>query len=149
MSYESLVDWRLHTDLLRCNPLYWKGKGRFDCVFIDTGSQPYFARLLFVFTYRVKASEDIIIPSGQTEVAIPIALIQPFKEITTLRKKDKDLHLHRLQARPPEKAIFVPARSIIRGAYIIPEGLREKTSLVVDVVDTDMFLRINAIYGRS
>jgi hypothetical protein len=47
---------------------------------------------------------------------------------------------------PREKAIFVPARSIIRGAYIIPEGLKEKTSLVVDVVDTDMFLHINEMY---
>jgi hypothetical protein len=77
---------------------------------------------------------------------IPIALVQPFTEITTLRKKDKDLCLHRLQVMPREKAIFVPARSIIRGAYIIPEGLKEKTSLVVDVVDTDMFLRINEMY---
>jgi hypothetical protein len=77
---------------------------------------------------------------------IPIALVQPFTEITTLRKKDKDLCLHRLQVMPREKAIFVPARSIIHGAYIIPEGLKEKTSLVVDVVDTDMFLRINEMY---
>jgi hypothetical protein len=126
--------------------LYWKGKGRFDCVFIDTGSRPYFARLLFVFTYQVKASKDIIMPNSQTEVTIPVALVQPFTEITTLRKQDKDLCLHRLQAKPREKAIFVPARSIIRGAYIIPEGLTEKTSLVVDVVDTDMFLRINNMY---
>jgi hypothetical protein len=146
-SYVSLVDWQGHTDLLRCNPSYWKGKGRFDCVFIDTGSRPYFARLLFVFTYRVKASEDIIIPDNQTEVTIPMALVQPFTEIRTLRKQDKDLCLHRLQAKPREKAVFVPARSIIRGAYIIPEGLTEKTSLVVDVVDTDMFLRINEMYS--
>jgi hypothetical protein len=125
--------------------LFWKGKGRFDCVFIDTGARPYFARLLFVFTYLVKASEDIIIPNS-TDVTIPIALVQPFTEVKTLRKQDKDLCLHRLQAKPEEKAILVPARSIIRGAYIIPEGLKEKTSLVVDVVDTDMFLRINKMY---
>lgn len=75
-----------------------------------------------------------------------MALVQPFTAITTLRKKDKDLRLHRLQTKPRETAIFVPARSIIRGAYIIPEGLKENTSLVVDVVDTDMFLRINKMY---
>ena len=75
-----------------------------------------------------------------------MALVQPFTAITTLRKKDKDLRLHRLQTKPRETAIFVPARSIIHGAYIIPEGLKENTSLVVDVVDTDMFLRINKMY---
>lgn len=101
----------------------------------------------------MKASEDVIIPNSQTdsdsEVTIPMALVQPFTEITNLRKQDKDLCLHRLQAKPREKAIFVPARSIIRGAYIIPEGLTEKTSLVVDVVDTDMFLRINKMYSPA
>ena len=94
----------------------------------------------------MKASEDIIVPNSQNEVTVPIALVQPFTEITTLRKQDKDLRLHRLQIKPREKAIFVPARSIIRGAYIIPEGLTEKTSLVVDIVNTDMFLCINNMY---
>jgi len=147
-SYESLVDWQAHTDLLRCNPVFW-GKERFDCVFLNTGSQPSFARLLFVFTYQVKASKDVIIPSGQTQVLIPMALVQPFTEIKKLRKKDKDLCLYRLQEKPLEKAIFVPARSIIRGAYIVPEGLTEKNFLVVDLVDTDMFLHVNMMYCRS
>lgn len=145
-TFESLVDWRAHTDFLQCNPSFWKGKGRFDCVFIDTGSQPYFAKLLFVFTYQVKASEDAVIPSGEAEVTIPMALIQPFKEITLAQKKDKDLGLHRLQETPLTKAIFVPARSFIRGAYIVPEDLTKKFSLAVDVVDTDMFLRICRMY---
>ncbi|KAF8225486.1 hypothetical protein L208DRAFT_1091920, partial [Tricholoma matsutake] len=107
-TFESLVDWRAHTNLLRCNPSFWKGKGRFDCVFIDTGSQPYFAKLLFVFTYQVKASEDAVIPSGEAE-------------ITPAWKNDKDLGLHRLQETPLTKAIFVPAWSFIHGAYIFPE----------------------------
>ena len=90
-TFESLADWWAHTDLLRCNPLFWKGKGWFDCVFIDAGSQPYFAKLLFFFTYQVKASEDAVIPSGEAEVTIPMALIQLFKKITPARKRTKIL----------------------------------------------------------
>lgn len=144
-TFESLVDWWAHTDFLQYNPTFWKGKGRFDCVFIETGSWPYFAKLLFVFTYLVKASEDVVIPSGEAEVTIPMALIQPFKELTPW-KKDKDLGLHCLQETPPTKAIFVPAWSFICGAYIVPEDLTKKISLAVDVVDTDMFLCICRMY---
>jgi hypothetical protein len=94
----------------------------------------------------VKASEDAVIPSGEAEVTIPMALIQPFKKITPAWKKDKDLGLDRLQETPPTKAIFVPAWSFIHGAYIVPEDLTKKFSLAVDVVDTDMFLRIRRMY---
>lgn len=96
----------------------------------------------------MKANENVVLPSGQPDITIPMALIQPFTEIKALRKKDKDLRLYRLQEKERSKAIFIPARSIIRAAYVIPEAPQEKTSLVVDVVDTDMFLRIIEKYGR-
>lgn len=145
--YESRVDWRAHTDYLRCSPSFNKAE-RYDCVIIHNEPRNYFARLLFVFTYTLKASDDIIIPSGHDNITIPIALIQPFTEVTSLRQKDKDLGLHRLRAKPRRNAIFVSARSIYRGAYIIPEGLKEETLLVIDVVDTDMFLRLRSMYAR-
>src|SRR5262249_1012363 len=119
---------------------------RYDCVIIHDQPSNYFGRLLFMFTYVVKASEDVTVLYGHDKLTIPIALILPFTNVSTLRQKDKDLRLHRLQAKPRTQAKLVPARSIIRGAYIVPEGLGASTSLVVDVVDTDMFLRINAMY---
>lgn len=96
----------------------------------------------------MKANKNIILPSDQPEITIPMALVQPFTEIKALRKKDKDLRLYRVQEKERGKAIFIPARSIIHAAYIIPEAPKEKTSLVVDVVDTDMFLRLIEKYGR-
>jgi hypothetical protein len=124
----------------------FNGAERYDCVIINNKPRDYFARLLFVFTCTLKASEDIIIPGNHDSITVPIALVQPFSEVSSLRKKDKDLCLHRLQAKPRANAVFVPARSIYRGAYIIPESPDEATSLVVDVVDSDMFLRIRQMY---
>jgi len=72
-------------------------------------------KLLFVFTYQVKASEDAVIPSGEAEVTIPMALIQLFKKITPARKKDKDLGLHRLQETPRQKLFL----SLLGHSYVV------------------------------
>ncbi|KAG1888651.1 hypothetical protein F4604DRAFT_1889529 [Suillus subluteus] len=50
VNYESLVDWRQHTDYLQCNPKFF-GAPRFDCVFIQMTNKIIFGRLLFVFEY--------------------------------------------------------------------------------------------------
>jgi hypothetical protein len=67
--------------------------------------------------------------------------------VTTLRKKDKDLNLHRMRARPRADAVFISVRSIRRGAFLVPELTRIDDFLVVDVIDTDMFLRIRSMYS--
>lgn len=140
-TYESLVDWRAHTDYLRCNPSF-HNQPRYDCVLIHGAPKDYFARLLFVFTYTFEAS------NGQ-RTDIPMALIQPFIE-ATMHKKDIELRLLRLRAEPRKKSILIPARSIIRGAYIAAENLEgEIASLVMDVIDSDMFLRMQAMYPPS
>jgi hypothetical protein len=45
--------------------------------------------------------------------------------------------------------MFISIRSISRGAFIVPEHSKDSDFLVVDVVDTDMFLRIRAMYPNS
>jgi hypothetical protein len=99
----------------------------------------YFARLVFVFTYAVEVEEK--------RTVIPMALVQPFTDISTpFRKKDIELRLLRLKEKPREKSIIIPARSIIRGAYIVPDGDKKADWLVVDIIDSDMFLRMHALY---
>jgi hypothetical protein len=82
---------------------------------------------------------------------LPVALIQPFSEVLVLpmRQRDKDLNFHRLRARPQAESVFISIRSISRAAFIVPENTRDGDFLVVDVVDTDMFLRIRAMYPTS
>jgi hypothetical protein len=144
-SYESFVDWHSHTDYLRCSPDFY-GDKRYDCVLInDEPQKDFFARLLFVFTYTLKASNNVIIQDGHDSITIPFALVQPFTN-APLRKKDHELRFIRLKEKQPAESLIIPARSIRRGAYIISEGIGQNTSLVVDIIDDDMFLRLLSMY---
>lgn len=67
-------------------------------------------------------------------------------EVKPLRKKDKELSLHRLRPVRRAGAIFISLRSITRGAFLVPECTKDTDLVVVDVIDTDMFLRIRAMY---
>ncbi|KAF9455138.1 hypothetical protein BDZ94DRAFT_1180597, partial [Collybia nuda] len=136
VSYESLVTWKMHTDYLRCNPLF-HGAPRYDCVLIHDTSGNYFGQLLFMFTHNINAS-------GQ-HTDIPLALIQPFDSVP-LQQRDVELRLIRLKEKPRKQAIIIPARSIIRGAFIVPAGKAEPTYLVVHTIDTDMFIRMHSMY---
>ncbi|KAG6836215.1 hypothetical protein H0H93_010132 [Arthromyces matolae] len=139
-TYESLVDWRAHTDLLRANPK-WHQEGRFDTVIYDAGSQMKFGRLVRVFTIKLAARFH----SGDGDKFVPLALIQPFSAVKP-SKKDEDLHLIRLRETALSEATVIPARSIIRRSYIVPEAPGSKTFFAVDVIDSDMFLRLQKDY---
>ncbi|KAG1861504.1 hypothetical protein DFJ58DRAFT_715418 [Suillus subalutaceus] len=132
VNYESLVDWRQHTDYLRCNPKFF-GAPCFDCVFIQTTNKIIFGRLLFVFECTV----------GDT--VLSLALIHPFDAPTGVHiQKDKHLNIFRVPARLWAQAEFFSVRSIIRGAFLVPDG--SYNYLVVDTVNTDMFLRVNTLH---
>jgi hypothetical protein len=130
-----MVDWKIRVDYLRCNPSF-HGRPRFDCVIVYRGDGYYFARLLYLFTYNFQGT------------TFPIALIQPYADVLPPRKKDRELRLHRL--RPTGKkhsdSIFISARSIRRGAFLVPALDHPNDLIVVDVIDTDMFLRIRSMY---
>jgi hypothetical protein len=80
------------------------------------------------------------------DVVLPIGLILPFSEVKISWQKDKDLDLHWLQESLQKKAMFISLRSVCWGAFIVPEFIKDTDFLVVDVVSTDMFLWIQAIY---
>ena len=136
--YDSMVDWKIRVDYLRCNPSFY-GRPRFDCVIVYRGDGYYFARLLYLFTYNFRGT------------TFPIALIQPYADVHPPRKKDRELRLHRLRPTASGKkrgnsSIFISARSIRRGAFLVPALDNPNDLIVVDVIDTDMFLRIKSIY---
>jgi hypothetical protein len=131
--YESRIDWKAKTDYLRCSPNFYSQE-RYDCVIIHNTERDFFARLAFIFTYSFD------------DVVLPIALVHPFSEVRTLRNKDKALNLHLVQMRPRGDAMFISVRSICRGAFLVPENSNNGDYLVVDVVDTDMFLHIRSMY---
>jgi hypothetical protein len=67
--------------------------------------------------------------------------MQPMTEIL-LQKKEHDLHLIHVHEKDITQCIIIPAHSIQQGAYIVPEEVGSKTFMVVDVIDSDMFLRL-------
>ncbi|KAG0692246.1 hypothetical protein DFH29DRAFT_985855 [Suillus ampliporus] len=109
VNYKSLVDWRQYTDYLRCNPQFF-GAPCFDCVFIRTQQSIIIGRLVFVFECAV--GNDLF----------PIALIHPFDAPTGLRlRKDKQLNIFRVQAKPHARTEFFSVRSIVRGALLVQD----------------------------
>ncbi|KAG1838310.1 hypothetical protein F4604DRAFT_1997251 [Suillus subluteus] len=122
VNYESMVDWRQCTNYLRCSPKFFN-TARFDCVFIQTKDKVIFGRLLFLFECVVG------------DITLSLALIHPFDAPTGVRlRKDKHLNIYR----------FFSVRSIIRGALLVPDGSTDY--LVVDTVDTDMFLCVKELH---
>ncbi|KAG0694025.1 hypothetical protein DFH29DRAFT_985372 [Suillus ampliporus] len=133
VNYELLVDWRQYTDYLRCNPRFFNAP-RFDCVFIRTKEKNILGHLVFLFECPV--GNDLF----------PLALIHPFDAPTGMRlRKDKQLNLFRVRARPRAQAEFFSVRSIICGALLVQDG-NSLDYLVVDTVNMDMFLRVQEMH---
>ena len=79
----------------------------------------------------------------------PFALIQPMDIPTNvLSRKDKHFHLYRVHARTRRDCIFVPLDSIVRGALLVRDQGVQNDYLVVDVVDTDWFLRCRELFAN-
>ncbi|KAG0696993.1 hypothetical protein DFH29DRAFT_984460 [Suillus ampliporus] len=132
VNYESTVDWKQTTDYLRCSPCF-HGQSRYDCALIQlTEDVSAFVRLIFIFKCQLP---DV----GSFE----FVLVQPFTAgIGASRRSDRDLQLTCVRALPRESSIFVPVRSLIRGAVCFPDPDHQDEFLVVEHIDSDMFLRL-------
>ncbi|KAG1864363.1 hypothetical protein F4604DRAFT_1893404 [Suillus subluteus] len=132
VNYESMVDWRQRTNYLRCSPKFFN-TARFNCVFIQTKDKVIFGCLLFLFECVVG------------DITLSLALIHPFDAPTGVQlRKDKHLNIYRVRARPRAQAEFFSVRSIICGALLVPDGSTDY--LVIDTVDTNMFLRVKELH---
>ena len=136
--YESKVTWKTDTDFLRCSPKYYNHP-RHDCVLLNTNDGPIFAQLVFIFVIKLDGKN------------YPIALIQAYEKPrsvpATLRKKDKDLGFLRLQQCKENHMEFFWVQSIIRGVVVVPAYDDRNHSIVFDILDADMVLRVLDILG--
>src|ERR1700722_5485765 len=123
--YESTVDWKPHSDYLRCSPRF-HNHPRYDCVIVSTVDRIFFAQLIFVFSCAIDNSD----------MTHSIALIHPFDTLTSTRNQlDNSLHLIRLQKRSPTLSEFISVQSIIRGALIMEDIDNPGNALIIDTVD--------------
>lgn len=77
-----------------------------------------------------------------------MALVQPMDKGVGGRPRivDQDLGLHRLKMAYRSQSRFIPLRSIVRGALLCQDSQHADEFVVVDTVDTDMFLRIRNLF---
>ncbi|KAG0692969.1 hypothetical protein DFH29DRAFT_985615 [Suillus ampliporus] len=126
VNYESVVDWKLATDYLRCN-LSFHGHERHDCALIctndkDDNDKNIFVRILLMFKHTV----------GSKVLDLALVLTMDAR---------MDMRLTRLHARPPASSEFIMLHSIIRGVLVVPDFAIPGDYFLVNYVDTDIFLR--------
>ncbi|PSR75420.1 hypothetical protein PHLCEN_2v9125, partial [Hermanssonia centrifuga] len=136
VDYESVVSWKTVTDLPRCNPMF-HGVPRYDGIIVNVaGDVKLFAKLIFLFCYSF----------GENQY--PLALIQMLDQPLDRNRDiqvDVDLDFYRVRAKPRRSCEFIPIRSIVRGALLYDDPGNAGESLVVDTIDTDMFLRLKEL----
>lgn len=145
MQYSCSADWNIKTNYLRCNPSF-HGNPRYDCVLINSNPNPYFARIISLFTCQVGGHD------------YPLALILPFSSVymhRNRRRKDIDFELLRLRENFRKDHEIVSINTFIRGAVIVESGeppnslgFDSQDHFLFDLLDTDIFLRGRAEIER-
>jgi hypothetical protein len=127
-----MVDWKLATDLLRCNKSF-HGNERHDHVIVQLEDGCFFARLLHLFEVTVG------------ELSHSLAYVESYcRPSGSMKHKDKDLGLYRLQLKAKQYEI-ISVESVVRGALLVPDSANPEQYLVVDTIDGDMFLRMKSL----
>ncbi|KAG1726802.1 uncharacterized protein EDB91DRAFT_1239606 [Suillus paluster] len=136
VNFESLVDWRVSMDYLQCTPMF-HGSPRYNCVILQTDTGIIFGKLMLIFTCTVG------------DVQYPVTLVLPYDQPVGIRpQKDKDFQFWRVKTKPRASAEFFSVHSIIRGCLIVEDASRPGEFLVVDTIDTDMFLQMQDICSQ-
>lgn len=135
VEYMSQVTWESTADLLRCNPRF-HGQPRYDHIIFNDKDGHAFARLIYLF----------ICEAGGLK--IPMALIQDTEKGVGGRRRivDRDLGFHRVRMAPRNRSRFIPLRSVVRGALLVQDSQTPTEYVVVDTIDTDMFLRMRGMF---
>ncbi|KAJ3548840.1 hypothetical protein NM688_g5244 [Phlebia brevispora] len=130
IDFTSKVTWKKETDYLRCNPNFY-GRPQYDGILAELdGGDIIFGKLIYSFTCQIGDKNHLF------------ALIQPFDmPIGEIPRKDKQLHLYRLHSSSTKHFMFISCQSIIRGALLVEDFAISSDYLVIDVVDSDWFLR--------
>ena len=129
VNYKSVVDWRTYTDYLHCNPSFFGH----EHALVEEGGHHFFVHFLQFFQVSVGTQLH------------PLAYVETYcRPPGIMRRKDKDLGIYRLQLRARGNQI-ISLESVVRGALIVSDPDKPEEYLVVDTVDTDMFLQIKQL----
>ncbi|PBK88793.1 hypothetical protein ARMGADRAFT_1033774 [Armillaria gallica] len=132
--YTSFADWMPTTDILRCSPSF-NHCPRYNFVLAQTKAGPLFAQLVMIFKCNVHGK------------MFPLMLVQPFNQPAggQSKQKDQDLGLYHVKTRPNGPPCLISIYSVLQGALLIEDTAAPKEYLAVDMVDSDMFLRMQSL----
>ncbi|KAK0229023.1 hypothetical protein IW262DRAFT_1264700, partial [Armillaria fumosa] len=139
INYENTIDWNMCTNYLWCS-LDFYNHPWYDCVIVEGVEGPFFAQTIMLFSCIIGRK------------LFPLALVHPFDEPVSASnvKLDKDLGFYRVQAQKRANSMFISIYNIIHGALLVedygfksPNGMKEY--LVVDSVNSDLFLRMKSL----
>ena len=135
VNYESTVDWRMKTDLLRINPSF-HNQPRYDYAIIDAGGGTCFlAQLLYVFEVFAAKEERYM------------ALILPFDEtIPRVNPTNQVFRFTHVRSRHRSKSAFIDINSIVWGALLVNsnDSAAGDEYLLFDVLDEDFWYRMKS-----
>ncbi|KIJ15702.1 hypothetical protein PAXINDRAFT_76786, partial [Paxillus involutus ATCC 200175] len=104
---------------------------QYDCALVQLAAdQTTFVRLIFMFSCEIPDLGNF-----------QLALVQPYTAgIGIQRRLDRDFKRTCVKAVPRPASIFIPLESIIRGTLLYPDPENCNEFLVVDHIDSNMFL---------
>jgi hypothetical protein len=74
-------------------------------------------------------------------------LIRPLDaQVPQPSTREKAFQLFRIRAKARTSSCFISARSIIRGVVVIPTYIKEGDYYVFDLLDDDIFSRVQALW---
>ncbi|KAL4071106.1 hypothetical protein V8B97DRAFT_2024014 [Scleroderma yunnanense] len=119
VNYESWVDWMMATNYIQCNPEFY-GAPHYNCAYIQlTSMQTAFVHLVSLFTCQIDNFGKV-----------QLVLIQPYMAgIGQQCRLDWNMKLTCIRAVP-------------RGALVFTDPQKKDKFLVVDHIDSDMFLQV-------
>ena len=138
VNFESKVDWCQYMDYLWCSPSF-HGRAHHDCAIFQTQQCDIFTQIIFLFTCSIGDKK------------FPLALVQPYDAGLVGQQLSKDNHLGfwRVHEQSCASTEIFSVHSIIRGALLYPDNTRPSEHLVIDTIDTDMFLRVQEMHKSA
>ncbi|KAI6142486.1 hypothetical protein BKA82DRAFT_4331474 [Pisolithus tinctorius] len=135
VNFESTVDWCQYMDYLHCHPNF-HGRPHYDCVLVKTQEKDIFGQLVLLFNCVIG------------EETFPLALLQPYDAQLIGQQLWKDNHLNfwRVGVQPCRSSEIISVHSIIHSALLYPDHTRPGEYLIVDTINTDMFLHVQMMH---
>lgn len=127
-----MVNWHIKMDYLRCSPMF-SGRPRYDFVIADRPGGLVFVRLVLVFVCRV----------GERDFHLALVQLLEKKSRAPTKIIDKNLSIIRWHIRPRNRCEVIPLNCIVCGAGLVADKGYSGDYFVIDMLDEDMFLRVN------